>query len=153
MASSQGAAVVVSSHLLSLVDEEVTLEVIRQGEAIEVEVTIGELPGDSEQILSRAAPVEKGLDVLGMTVEELTAEQKEQMQVEHGVIVTEVESGPARKAGIMRGDVIVQMLGRDVVDTATLQEIVDALPDKSVPVLIKRENRSTFLALRKDSGE
>ena len=53
----------------------------------------------------------------------------------------------------MRGDVIVQLQGRDIDDVETLREIAEELPEKSVPVLIKRENRSTFLALRKDSEE
>ena len=93
------------------------------------------------------------MTVLGMTVEDLSQEQKSSLQLEHGVIVTDVEAGPAQKAGIMRGDVIVQIQGKDVVDAESLKQIVDELPDKSVPVLIKRESRSTFLALRKDSGE
>jgi serine protease Do len=135
------------------IDQVVTLEVMRAGESMDVKVTIGELPGDSEQILGRAAPVDMGIDVLGMTVEDLTLEQKNQLQVEHGVVVTEVEAGPAQKAGITRGDVIVQIQGKDVVNAQGLKKIVDDLPEKSVPVLIKRENRSTFLALRKDSGD
>jgi len=135
------------------VNEVVTLEVIRQGEPIEVEVTIGELPGDSEQLLGMTAPVQKGVEVLGMTVEDLTEEQKQQLNIAHGVVVTEVEPGPAQKAGIMRGDVIVQVHGKEVVSAGGLREIVAGLPEKSVPVLIKRENRSTFLALRKDSEE
>lgn len=135
------------------VDEVVTLEVIRQGKSVKVKVAIGELPAESEQILGRAAPVDKGVELLGMTVEDLTDEQKKKLQIEQGVIVTEVGPGPAQNAGVMRGDVIVQVHGTEVSDTQGLQKIVSELPEKSVPVLIKRENRSTFLALRKGSAE
>lgn len=135
------------------IGEVVALEVIRQGKSFDVEVRIGELPGDTEQILGATAPVEKGLDVLGMTVEELSQEQKEKLQINEGVIVTEVGPGPAQKAGIVEGDVIVQIQGKEVADLKVLQEIVDELPEKSVPVLIKRESRSTFLALRKSIEE
>jgi len=135
------------------IGEVVALEVIRQGKPFDIEVRIGELPGDTERILGAAAPVEKGLDVLGMTVEELSLEQKERLQINQGVIVTEVGPGPAQKAGIVEGDVIVQIQGKEVADLKVLQEIVGELPEKSVPVLIKRESRSTFLALRKSPEE
>ncbi len=135
------------------IGEVVALEVIRQGKSFDIKVRIGELPGDTERILGAAAPVEKGLDVLGMTVEELSQEQKERLQINQGVIVTEVGPGPAQKAGIVEGDVIVQIQGKEVADLKVLQEIVDELPEKSVPVLIKRESRSTFLALRKSLEE
>jgi serine protease Do len=88
-----------------------------------------------------------------MTVNDLSQEQKTTLQIDHGVIVTEVGPGPAQQAGIARDDVIVQIQGKDVTDTQVLRDIVADLPDKSVPVLIKRESRSTFLALRKEETE
>ncbi len=47
----------------------------------------------------------------------------------------------------------MQIQGKEIADLKVLQEIVDELPEKSVPVLIKRESRSTFLALRKSPEE
>ena len=69
------------------------------------------------------------------------------------MIVTEVGPGPAQQAGIATDDVIVQIQGKDVIDTQVLGDIIADLPEKSVPVLIKRESRSTFLALRKEKTE
>ena len=131
----------------------VPLEVIRQGESIKVSVTIGELPGDGVPILASSPPPQENVTVLGMTVQDLSPEQKTTLQIDHGVIVTEVGPGPAQQAGVTRDDVIVQIQGKDVTDTQGLRDIVAELPDKSVPVLIKRGSRSTFLALRKDEAE
>ena len=131
----------------------VPLEVIRQGESIKVSVTIGELPGDGVPILASSPPPQENVMVLGMTVQDLSPEQKTTLQIDHGVIVTEVGPGPAQQAGVTRDDVIVQIQGKDVTDTQGLRDIVAELPDKSVPVLIKRGSRSTFLALRKDEAE
>ncbi|MDA9982911.1 DegQ family serine endoprotease [Gammaproteobacteria bacterium] len=131
----------------------VPLEVIRQGESIDVSVTIGELPGEGVPILGSSPPPREGVTVLGMTVQDLSQEQKTALQIDHGVIVTEVGPGPAQQAGIARDDVIIQIQGKDVTDTQALRDIVADLPDKSVPVLIKRESRSTFLALRKEEME
>ena len=52
---------------------------------------------------------------------------------------------------MLKGDVILQLGGREVSDTETLRSLAAELAtDKSVPLLIKRENRSLFLALRAD---
>ncbi|MDJ0957543.1 MAG: DegQ family serine endoprotease [Arenicellales bacterium] len=130
------------------VDKAVKLEVIRQGKTIDIEVTIGELPGDNELLAGLERPGEA--EALGMTVEDLSDEQRNDLQVEHGVLVTKIVTGPAQRAGILEQDIILQIQGTSVTDTATFLEIIEKLPDKSVPVLIKRDSRSTFLALRKE---
>jgi serine protease Do len=71
------------------------------------------------------------------------------MDLEGGVYVADVASGPASRAGIQTGDVIVQIQDKAVMDIDTFKEIVSELtPRKSVPILIRRENRSMFLALK-----
>ena len=131
------------------INKAVELEVIRQGETIDIEVTIGELPGDNELLAGMKQPEEE-TEALGMTVEDLSDEQRESLQVEHGVLVTKIVPGPAQRAGILEQDVILQIQGTSVTDTTSFVKIIEELPDKSVPVLIKRDSRSTFLALRKD---
>ena len=135
------------------VGKTVILEVIRQGKAIDLEVTIGELPGDDEQLLSGGEPGRTGVELLGMTVKDLSAQRKQELDVDHGVLVTDIVAGPAQKAGILKDDVILQIQDEPVKDVATLRDILEKLPEKSVPVLIKRDSRSTFLALRKESEE
>ena len=130
------------------VDKTIKLEVIRQGKTIDIEVTIGELPGDNELLAGLERPGEA--EALGMTVEDLSDEQRKDLQVEHGVLVTKIVTGPAQRAGILEQDIILQIQGTSVTDTATFLELIEKLPDKSVPVLIKRDSRSTFLALRKE---
>ena len=135
------------------IGKKVDLEVIRQGESVNIEVTIGELPGESEQILTSRDPSKEGVQILGMTVKNLSAEQRKNLELDHGILVTEVEPGPAQRAGILKDDVILQIQGTSITDTDTFLEIVKDLPEKSVPVLIKRDSRSTFLALRKNEEE
>lgn len=135
------------------IGETVDLEVIRQGESVNIEVTIGELPGDNEAILTARDPSREGVEILGMTVKELSDEQRKSLEIDHGVLVAEVHEGPAQRAGIMKDDVILQIQGTSITDTDMLLEVVKDLPKKSVPVLIKRGSRSTFLALRTQEEE
>ncbi len=131
------------------IGETVKLEVIRGGKSRIVEVTIGELPEDEQQLAGRAGEQEADDRLLGMTVKNLTREQKKKMDVEEGVYIADVASGPASRAGIQTGDVIVQIQDKAVTDVDTFKKIVGELTSgKSVPVLIRRENRSLFLALR-----
>ncbi len=131
------------------IGETVKLKVIRGGKSRTIEVTIGELPEEGQQLAERAGEQEADDKLLGMTVKNLTREQKKEMDVEKGVYVADVASGPAARAGIQTGDVIVQIQDKAVTDVDAFKSMIGELtPGKSVPVLIRREKRSLFLALR-----
>lgn len=130
------------------VGEEARLEIVRDGERRTVTVVIGELPAERDQASAGEAEGPSGA-VLGMRLENLTDTEREELDVEDGVRVAEVLAGPAREAGIEAGDVVLQVGGQRVRNVDQVQELVDGLPeDKSVPVLIKRDSRSLFLALK-----
>src|SRR6185369_4598448 len=61
----------------------------------------------------------------------------------HGVLVADVSpDGPAKKAGIVRGDVILSVDGREVRSTGELRNIVASHPaGKSVVVTIVRDKK------------
>jgi len=130
------------------VGESAELTVIRNGERRTVTVEIGELPAEGER--AAAGGDEPSDDtVLGMRLETLDEEERESLEVEGGVRVTEVTEGPARAAGIEAGDVLLQIRGQRIEDVAQVRDIVEDLPEgKSVPVLVKRGQRSLFLALK-----
>lgn len=130
------------------VDEEASLEIIRDGERKTVTVVIGELPAEGAET-GPGEPDESEDMVLGMRVENLTPEEKEALEVDHGVRVAEVGEGPAGAAGIQAGDILLQIRGQQIGDVEQVRGIASELPDgKSVPVLVRRESRSLFLALK-----
>ncbi|MDH3640292.1 MAG: DegQ family serine endoprotease [Gammaproteobacteria bacterium] len=136
------------------VGKTVDLEVVRDGKTEIVEVLIGELPGEDTAEAGAGKPEGDDRRLLGMTVKQLDAEQRKTLEVDGGVLVEEVTQGPASRAGIQEGDVILQIQGKPVNDVETFEKLVGELPeDKSVPVLIKREKRSLFLALRSDDAQ
>jgi len=133
------------------VGEKVELGIIRNGERQTVSVVIAELPADG----SRASgPAAAGETILGMRLESLDEETRQELEVDHGVRVKEVLEGPAREAGIQPGDVLLQIRDEPVEDIEQLRELAAQLPaGKSVPVLVKRGSRALFLALKPGSGE
>ncbi|WP_031433452.1 DegQ family serine endoprotease [Methylomarinum vadi] len=130
------------------VDEEARVKVIREGDSQTLEVKIGLLP-DQEQ-LAASENQEKIVNRLGVVVSELTAEQREQLQVDkNGVLVQDVKNGPALDAGVRRGDVILRIQNHTIRNIADFEEVVSNLPvEKSIAVLIQRRGSPVFLALK-----
>ena len=124
-------------------------EVVRNGKSKTLKVTVGELPDDIGNPLNPEQPGKAGTSTLGLKVEPLSAEELASLGVPQGVLVAEASDGPAARAGIRRGDVLVSLNNKPVTDPKDLKKLVDELDDKAVvPVLIHRDGSPRFLALR-----
>ena len=124
-------------------------EVIRNGKSKTLKVTVGELPEDLDHPLDPAKPGKSATSTLGLKVEPLSAEDMAALGVPQGVVVAEVADGPAARAGIRHGDVLVSLDNKPVKSPEALKELVDELDANAVvPVLIYRDGGPRFLALR-----
>nr|HNI23531.1 PDZ domain-containing protein [Plasticicumulans sp.] len=82
----------------------------------------------------------------GLTLGELPPEAAR--KGETGVVVREVAPGPAARAGIRTGDVIVRLDNQPVTGVAQFEELAAKLgKGKPVPVLVRRGESPLFLAL------
>jgi serine protease Do len=123
---------------------DIPVGIIRDRSQIEVKVKLGELPEETSTPTAEKSAVEK-TSRLGVGVADLTAEQKQELELDGGVLV----EGAASKAGISKGDVILSINNEPVTSAEQFQKLVDALPaGKSVAVLVQREGNPTFLAIR-----
>lgn len=122
----------------------VALVVIREGKEQPLSIQLEELPEDSKLQQAIAEPAAKNR--LGLTVTELGDDKYQ--KGEPGVLVKDVDEGPAADAGIRAGDVIVRLNNVEVSDPSQFATLVKQLPTgRPIPVLVKRENGSLFLAL------
>ena len=133
------------------VGKQAEVVVIRDGEETTLKVTIGELPGD-DALAQAVAPEAETVSEqrLGIKVSEVPEALREALELgEGGVLVEELESGVASRAGVRQGDVIVMLNQQAVTGPQQFAELVEALPDgKSVAVRIQRQNGLLWLALK-----
>jgi serine protease Do len=140
-----------------------TLSILRKGKKQEITVTVGTRP--DEEALARGdggggedgegagdAPANAKGAKLGVRLQGLTAEMRRQMKIDAdaGVLVAEVTpDGPAARAGIQRGDVILEVAQ----DTVAKPEQVAAAFAKANPgdvvlLRVKRGAQSTFVPVK-----
>jgi serine protease Do len=127
----------------------VKLGVMRQGQYRTVHVRVGELPDEAATTRPTSTEPRTGKNQLGLAINELTPQQKKQLDLEHGVVVAEIGNGPALHAGIRPGDVIVEVDGKPIKNIAAFDQALKQAPkDRPVAVLVRRGSGSLFLALQ-----
>lgn len=127
------------------------VKLIREGKTETLSVVIAELP--SQDVLAENSPAasHKGEESrLGLVVEDLTDEQRQRLGMgDRGIVVRSVGKGPAREAGLHRGDIILMMNSKNIKNIKQFRTVVDGLKKgKSTPVLIQRGNAPLFLPLK-----
>ncbi len=148
-----GSTVARSSDLPPLVgstpvNTAVPVVVMRSGDRVTVDVTVGEL---EETVAHAGGESRPGADNagLGATVQGLTSEQKKTEGVSNGVMIVDVTAdGPAADAGIQKGDVLVSFNRSKVESVGQLRDLLKEAPKgRSFPVLIQRGGNPAFLAM------
>lgn len=136
------------------VGKDVPITVLRDGRLRQLHAFIAKLPTATQFSgeLPQKAPAE--VEQLGITVEALSGDQRRALGLGSdgpGIMVTEVQDGPARAAGMHRGDVITHV-NREQIQSATgFQELIAAFLQArhaAVSMLIRRDGRDHTLVLQ-----
>ena len=114
------------------------LKIIRNGQTRKITVTLGKLPETAE--VASLPPQEMGKK-LGIQVQDLTPEIAQQLRskIGKGAVITNVVPGsPASRAGLRRGDVIIEANRKPVGKAADLEKILKFGKDAVNVFLIDR---------------
>jgi serine protease Do len=128
------------------------MTVFRRGGSKDLTVTIAEIEADKP--VKKAADKEEkpkgspAAQSVGLSVSDLSSEQKKDMKLKGGVKVEAVTDAAAR-AGIHEGDVIVA-IGNTEIGSVKEFDAVVAKVDKTkpIPVLLRRGELATYLLIR-----
>jgi serine protease Do len=123
------------------------LEVWRAGRKQSVSVTVGELK--PERTASAGAPRRDGGEAqpsgrLGLAVRPLTAEEKKQVNGQ-GVLVEDA-GGPAARAGIQPGDVVMAVNNTPVASPEQLRSLVEKAKG-TIALLVRRGDASLYVPI------
>lgn len=125
------------------------LEVVRDGGRKSIAITVGTLPEEGSGVQPSVAGVEQSSNRLGVTVTELTAEQKKSLDIKGGVVIREVLNGPAALIGLRPGDVITHLNNQAIDSAKTFAEVAGALPEsRSVSMRVLRQGRASFITFK-----
>jgi serine protease Do len=119
-----------------------TLGVWRKGAQQDIKVSLGE--AKAVATADTGAAKENG-GKLGLAVRPLNQEERQKLQLQNGLLVEDV-SGPAAKAGIQPGDVVLAVNGNPVKVAEDLRSLT-AQAGKNIALLIQREQARLFVPL------
>ena len=119
------------------------VEVWRDGERKTLPVTIGEL---SEETVASAGSRAKAGGKLGLAVRPLTPAERKQAEVDGGLVVQSAQ-GPAARAGIRPGDVILGVNGERVQNVEQLREAVSK-SGGVVALLVQRNDTRIYVPVK-----
>ena len=126
-----------------------TLTVVRDRKSKTIEVTIGTLSSEGQDISERTELAAASGNKLGITVSDLEVEEKRRLKVDRGVLVREVHLGSGSESGIQRGDVITDFDGEQVQTSKQLDGLLEKIPmGITVHVRLVRNGRPLYLAVK-----
>ncbi|MDA8786729.1 DegQ family serine endoprotease [Porticoccaceae bacterium] len=127
---------------------EAKVDIYREGKRKTLNVVVGTLDKDGAAV----ADSNNGNDRLGLLVEELDDQERRQLRLRGGILVTEVAANSAAaNAGLRDGDIIVQLGYSRIDDLDKYRQVIEELPE-STPIAIRfyRQGRAIFRTIQID---
>ena len=122
----------------------VSLKIWRQGETRELNASLGETP--AEKVAKTESELKTKPGKLGLALRPLTQEERKRIETEGGLLVEQSE-GPAARAGVQAGDVILAFNNQPVKTVDQLRRLVDRSRG-NVALLIQREGNKIYVPIR-----
>jgi serine protease Do len=144
-----GQPVVRSGELSSLIGlaapgDKAKLKVWRDRSAREIDAKLGGADAQPTEVAQADGALQPGQ--LGLAMRPLTREERRQSKIDQGLVIENV-GGPAEKAGIQPGDVLLAINGKAVDSVDQVKAVLQGKP-KSVALLVQREGDKIFVPVR-----
>jgi len=128
-----------------------TVTIWRKGQTRDLPITIAEMQSDKTakgEQKKAPEPKPKASNALGVTVADIPADQLAQLKIKGGVQV-ESADGPAARAGLQKGDLILRVGDTDITGAKQFEEVISHLdPQKMVALLVRRGDNTQFVPIR-----
>ena len=127
----------------------VPVEILRKGAAKTLNIAVGEVPADATDAAPKAAPPAKAEpNKIGLTLKDLTPQQKKKLNGKNGLVVIE-STGAAAQAGIRPGDVILGLNNSSTQSVDAFNKQINAVAaGKTVAVLVQRGDSTLYVPIK-----
>ncbi|MCB5191677.1 DegQ family serine endoprotease [Methylobacillus arboreus] len=149
-----GKPVVTSADLPRIVGatkpgKQVPVEVLRKGASKTLNIALGEMPADKDEVVATSQPNAKPeANRLGLTLRELTPQQRRNLNGRNALIVVDAQ-GAAAQAGIRRGDLVLALNNTEVQSLEQFAKQVNAVPaGKTVALLVQRGDNTLYVPVK-----
>ncbi len=111
-------------------------------------MTLDALEGDDDQAVAGGDEGTQNSNVLGLVVEAISSERRRELgDPEGGVVIADIESDEAWRAGLRPGDVILMINNRAVEGMDDFAALVEGIePNRAVALRIWRNGTANFVA-------
>jgi serine protease Do len=127
------------------------MQVLRDGKEKVLNIKLGELPEQGAQISNRVVDHEVGQN-LGLVVQEITPQIQSKLGIEYsnGVVITDVRGDSmASKAGLLNGDVVLEINKKQIVNLDDYRKSVDSVKiGQNLLFLVRRGSNTVYVALK-----
>jgi serine protease Do len=125
----------------------------RKGGNRDMAITIAEMEPEKIPRKDQKQPKpSQPVNALGLIVTDLSDAQKKELRIDGGVLVDAAE-GPAARAGLRSGDVILRVNNTDVLDAKQFNALVGKLEQKKTAVLLVRRGEASQFVPVKPGGQ
>lgn len=140
-------------HIVGLLNpgDKANLKVIREGKDRDITIVTEGLPDDKNVVATGRMDLNSGKSsLMGLVVNDLTAEQKERLGIQQGIIIRTVQRGGlAQRMGLRANDVITHLNNQPVKSANEFKRTIDNLPkDRTSAMRIIRNGVSTFITFK-----
>ena len=138
----------------TVVGSTVPVEVLRGGKKIKLYATITELKAATPVKIVEKDEATQEFDRIGVISQNLdpALAKKIKLEITDGVLITKVKPGSAAQlCGLAKGDILMGLNHKRIMNTETLDRVVKSLPkDTPILVLIRKKEGRRFSTLKID---
>lgn len=127
----------------------VSVEILRKGANKTLQVGVGEMPNEQAEVSQSTKESAKAeVNKIGLTLKELTAQQKKKLNGKNGLLVIE-SVGAAAQAGIRRGDIILGLNNSESQSVELFNKQINAVATgKTIAVLVQRGETTIYVPIK-----
>lgn len=138
-------------HLVGALKSGMTAKmlVMRDGKKQTISVKVGAMPSDGKVTVGKGKSARSMDNRLGISIVDLTADQKKQAGIKKGVVISQVSNGPAAMMGLRAGDIITHLNNQLIESAEQFSKIAKDLPPKrSISMRVLRDGQASFLTFK-----